>query len=77
VTLTIPANRSIMAVADEAGVPIMYSCEEGTCGSCETAVLDGQPDHRDFVLTDAERVAGKSMMVCVSRARSPRLILDA
>ncbi|MEV7398632.1 PDR/VanB family oxidoreductase [Aeromicrobium sp. NPDC092404] len=77
VTLTVPADRSIMEVADEAGIPITYSCEEGTCGSCEIAVLCGQVDHRDTVLSDAEREAGTSMMICVSRARSSRLVLDA
>lgn len=77
VTLTIPADRSIMEVAEEAGIPIVYSCEEGTCGVCETAVLSGEPDHRDSVLTDPERRAGASMMICVSRARSSRLVLDA
>lgn len=77
VTLTVPADRSIMEVAEEAGVPVMYSCEEGTCGSCEVAVLAGVPDHRDFVLTAAEREASRSMMICVGRARSPRLVLDA
>lgn len=76
VTLTISADRSIMEVADEAGIPIVYSCEEGTCGSCEVAVLSGKPDHRDFVLTDQERESGASMMICVSRARSARLVLD-
>jgi ferredoxin-NADP reductase len=77
VTLTVSADQSIMEVAEDAGIPINYSCEEGTCGSCEIAVLFGEPDHRDSVLTDAEREAGKSMMICVSRARSSRLVLDA
>ncbi|MDQ1105686.1 PDR/VanB family oxidoreductase [Nocardioides zeae] len=77
VTLTVPADRSIMEVAEDAGVPIMYSCEEGTCGSCEVPVLAGEPDHRDFVLTPEEREASRSMMICVGRARSPRLVLDA
>lgn len=76
VTLTIPPGRSIIAVAEEAGIPVVYNCEEGTCGVCETPVLDGAPDHRDSVLTDQERQAGSCMMICVSRARSPRLILD-
>ena len=76
VTLTIPADRSIMEVADEAGIPIIYSCEEGTCGSCEVAIVSGTPDHRDFVLSEQEREVGASMMICVSRARSARLVLD-
>lgn len=77
VTLTVPADRSIMQVADEAGVPIVYSCEEGTCGSCETRIVSGDVEHRDSVLSEAEREAGETMMVCVSRARSGRLVLDA
>lgn len=76
-TLTVAADQSIMEVAEEAGVPISYSCEEGTCGSCVIPVLHGTPDHRDYVLTPAEREAGASMMICVSRARSSRLVLDA
>lgn len=77
VTLTVPAGQSIMEVAEEAGIPILYSCEEGTCGSCELTVLSGEPEHRDYVLTEDERQAGKTMMICVSRAKSLRLTLDA
>lgn len=77
VTLTIPAERSIIEVAEEAGIPVIYNCEEGTCGVCETPVLDGEPDHRDSVLTEQERRTGSCMMICVSRARSARLVLDA
>jgi ferredoxin-NADP reductase len=58
----------------KADVP--WSCEEGICGSCETKVLEGVPDHRDMVLTDAEHAANKSMMVCVSGCKSARLVLD-
>ena len=77
VTLTIPPGRSIIEVATEAGVPVIYSCEEGTCGVCETPVLEGVPDHRDSVLTQAQRREGRCMMPCTSRARSARLVLDA
>ena len=52
------------------------SCEQGWCGTCETRVLDGEPEHRDRVLTDGERECGDTMMICVSRARSERLVLD-
>jgi ferredoxin len=61
---------------DGAGIPMPSSCREGTCGSCETAVLEGEVDHRDSVLSEQEQAAGQSMMVCVSRARGPRLVLD-
>jgi ferredoxin len=55
---------------------VLYSCQEGTCGSCETPVLDGQVDHRDALLTPAEQAANDTMFICVSRAASPRLTLD-
>ncbi|WP_067678919.1 PDR/VanB family oxidoreductase [Nocardia miyunensis] len=77
VAVTVPADRSILEMAEESGVDIDSSCQEGICGSCETAVLSGTPDHRDEVLSEAEREAGKTMMVCVSRSCSARLILDA
>jgi ferredoxin-NADP reductase len=75
-TLTVPPDRSILDVAEEAGVNVMSSCSEGTCGTCETPVLDGEPDHRDSVLTDEEQAANDCMMICVSRSRCPRLVLD-
>ena len=52
------------------------SCREGICGTCETAVLDGEPDHRDSLLTDDERADGDTMMICCSRSRADRLVLD-
>lgn len=60
----------------EINADVPFSCEEGICGSCETKVLEGVPDHRDMVLTDAERAANKAMMVCVSGCKSDRLVLD-
>lgn len=74
--LPVPADRSVLDVLEEAGVPILSSCREGTCGTCETVVLDGVPEHRDSLLTDDEQAANDLMYVCVSRARSPRLVLD-
>ncbi|GAA5069183.1 ferredoxin-NADP reductase [Thermocatellispora tengchongensis] len=75
-TLRVPADRSILDVLGEAGVAVMSSCEEGTCGTCETAVLAGEPDHRDSVLSERERASGRTLMICVSRARGDRLVLD-
>ncbi|MFD2091046.1 cytochrome P450/oxidoreductase [Blastococcus deserti] len=75
-TLTVPPDRSILSVVEEAGVGVLSSCAEGTCGTCETAVLGGVPDHRDSVLSPEEREADDCMMICVSRARSDRLVLD-
>ena len=75
-SLTIPPDRSILDVVEEAGVGVLSSCAEGTCGTCETAVLDGLPDHRDSVLTEDERRAGDCMMICVSRSCTARLVLN-
>ena len=75
-TLTIPPDRSILDVVEEAGVGVLSSCAEGTCGTCETAVLSGVPDHRDSVLTEEERQARDCMMICVSRSCTERLVLD-
>jgi ferredoxin len=76
ITLTVPPDRTILSVVEEAGVGVLSSCAEGTCGTCETPVLEGVPDHRDSVLDEQERAAGDCMMVCVSRACTPRLVLD-
>jgi ferredoxin-NADP reductase len=75
-TLTVPAERSILEVCREAGVDVISSCEEGTCCTCETDVLDGVPDHRDSVLTDTERELGDIILICVSRSLTPQLVLD-
>jgi ferredoxin-NADP reductase len=75
-TLPVPPARSILSVVEEAGVGVLSSCAEGTCGTCETAVIEGTPDHRDSVLSEEEREANDCMMICVSRARGERLVLD-
>jgi ferredoxin-NADP reductase len=75
-TLRVPSDRSILDVLEDAGVYVLSSCRDGACGTCETAVLDGVPDHRDSVLTESEQAANDMMMICVSRALSPRLVLD-
>jgi len=55
---------------------VLSSCREGTCGTCETTVLAGEPDHRDSILDDAERDSADCMFICVSRSCSDRLVLD-
>lgn len=75
ITLQVPPDRSILEMLEGAGIEVMVSCCSGTCGTCETVVLDGIPDHRDSVLTKAEQAAGKTMLVCVSRALSDRITL--
>jgi ferredoxin-NADP reductase len=76
ITVSVPPDRSILEVVEEAGVGVLSSCAEGTCGTCETPVLEGEPDHRDSVLDDDDRRANDCMMICVSRSCSPRLVLD-
>jgi ferredoxin len=75
-TLTVPPEQSILEVVEAAGVGVLSSCAEGTCGTCETGVLEGLPDHRDSVLTPEERAADDCLLVCVSRSCTPRLVLD-
>lgn len=72
----VPAEKSILQALDEAGVDVLSSCAEGTCGTCETMIVSGEVDHRDSVLTPKERAANRSLMICVSRAACPRLVLD-
>ncbi|MFD8484234.1 PDR/VanB family oxidoreductase [Streptomyces sp. NPDC059712] len=75
-TVAVPPGVSVLDAVREAGVEVLYSCTEGTCGTCETEVVEGEPDHRDSVLTEEERAAGETMLVCVSRCRGRRLVLD-
>jgi len=75
-TLVVPAGQSILRTLEEAGIDVLYSCAEGTCGTCETAVLKGRPDHRDSLLTAQEQAANETMFICVSRSRTPVLVLD-
>jgi ferredoxin-NADP reductase len=76
VTVSVPPGRPIIEVLDENGVSVLSSCLEGVCGTCETPVLEGVPDHRDSLLSEDERAANEYMMICVSRAKSARLVLD-
>lgn len=77
VEVTVGPDESILDALERAGgVVVASSCREGTCGSCETTVVSGVPDHRDSVLTADERAAGDVIMPCISRARCPRLELE-
>ena len=73
--LDVPANCSILQVLRQHGIRPPSACETGVCGSCETAVLAGAPQHRDMLLTTDEKASNRSMMICVSRADSKRLRL--
>ncbi|NHI17893.1 PDR/VanB family oxidoreductase [Microbacterium excoecariae] len=74
--IDVPADRSILEALEDRGVFTVSSCREGTCGTCETVVVEGEVDHRDRVLSAAERETSPVMMICVSRAACPRLVLD-
>lgn len=76
VQCTVLPGQSIVAAAAQVGVVIGTSCGEGFCGSCESRVLDGQPLHRDSVLSATERTSGTTMLPCVSRCSGARLVLD-
>lgn len=72
----VPAGTSILSALEGLGVQVLNSCREGICGTCETPVLSGEIDHRDSLLSDGERAAGDTMMICVSRCKGGRLVLD-
>ena len=74
--IDVPAGVSVLDSVRTRIPGVMSNCEQGICSSCETAVLSGTPDHRDSVLTPKEKAANRYMMICVSRALTPRLVLD-
>lgn len=69
-------GQSIIDALEDGGVDVMYDCRRGDCGICQCDVISGTPDHRDVVLSQEERASGKVMQICVSRAKSARLVLD-
>jgi len=75
-TVPVSPDRSIVDALEAAGIAVATSCREGICGTCETKVLGGVPDHRDSLLSESERAASDTMMICVSRAASRQLVLD-
>ena len=75
-TLTVPADASLLDTLIAQGCDPMFDCKRGECGVCAAVVLEGEIDHRDYVLTAGERAAGKVMQICVSRAKGSRLVLD-
>ncbi|WP_213775169.1 PDR/VanB family oxidoreductase [Bradyrhizobium sp. dw_78] len=72
----IPADKTILEVLLSEGIEVSRSCMEGVCGTCETPVLEGVPDHRDSVLSKREREANKMMMICCSGSKTDKLVLD-
>jgi len=75
-TVHVAADCSIAQALADAGVELPVSCEQGVCGTCLTRVLEGEPDHRDSYLTDAEKAGNDQMLPCCSRARTSVLVLD-
>jgi ferredoxin len=76
ITLSVPPGTSILEAVRRAGLAVPDACDDGRCSACETRVLEGEPDHRDGVLTVEERAFGETMMICVSGARTHWLVLD-
>ncbi|HEY1689782.1 MAG TPA: PDR/VanB family oxidoreductase [Solirubrobacteraceae bacterium] len=76
VTIEVSSDQTVLEALESAGIDVPCSCREGTCGTCETDVLDGIVDHRDSFLSEEEREEGRTMMICCSRSHSPRLVLD-
>lgn len=74
--VTVDRGCSILEMLESAGIGVPSSCLEGVCGTCETAVIDGAPEHRDSILTPDERESSETMMICVSRSLGDRLVLD-
>jgi len=75
-TLEVPSGKTILEVLRDNGIALISSCEQGACGTCEVAVIEGEPKHQDVYLNDSEKLAGQRIMTCVSRAKSSRLVLD-
>nr|WP_232003362.1 PDR/VanB family oxidoreductase [Mycobacterium sp. 1465703.0] len=75
-TVEVSPDESVLDALTRVGVNVLSSCRQGVCGTCLTAVLAGEPDHRDSLLDDVERAAGDRMFVCVSRSLSERLVVD-
>jgi len=75
-TYTVPADQPVTTALAAQGVEIMVSCEQGVCGTCLTRVLEGEVDHRDLYLTDAEKACHDQFLPCCSRAKGKLLVLD-
>jgi len=75
-TVTVPPGETILDILLDNGVNVSFSCSDGVCGTCETKVIEGIPDHRDSFLSDEEKAENDKVMVCCSRSKSPVLTLD-
>jgi vanillate O-demethylase ferredoxin subunit len=75
-TVSVAEGQTILQALAEVGIDIEISCEQGVCGTCLCDVLEGEPDHRDVYFTDDEKAANDAILVCCSRSKSSRLVLD-
>ena len=76
ISVKVAPSQTILQALQEAGVEVPFSCGEGVCGTCLTSVKEGEPDHWDMYLTPEEQEKGDCMMICISRSKSDRLVLD-
>ena len=75
-TVAVEPGKTILESLLEAGISPNYACSEGVCGTCETRVLEGTPDHRDQYLSEEEHASSKTIMICCSGSRTRTLVLD-
>jgi vanillate O-demethylase ferredoxin subunit len=75
-TFSVPPGETILDILLDNGVDVAFSCSDGICGTCETKVIAGLPDHRDNFLSDEEKAENGKIMICCSRSKSPVLTLD-
>jgi ferredoxin-NADP reductase len=75
-TIAVEAGKTILNALLDAGITANYACSEGVCGTCETRVIEGIPDHRDLFLGKEEQASNKTMMICCSGSKSRTLVLD-
>ena len=75
-TITVNPEQSILQAVQDAGVDVPFSCAEGVCGTCQTRVIQGVPEHWDMYLTPDEQEKNDFIMICISRSKSKTLVLD-
>lgn len=75
-TIQVASDETILQALAREGIKVELSCEQGVCGTCMCDVIEGEPDHRDVYLTDEEKESNEQILVCCSRSKSPRLVLD-
>ncbi|RDI24413.1 vanillate O-demethylase ferredoxin subunit [Pseudacidovorax intermedius] len=76
ITVQVPVGETALHALARAGIDVMFSCEQGVCGACVTGVIEGEPDHRDQYLTEADRARNDCFTPCCSRSRTPRLVIE-